>query len=309
MVEVAAAHPDIVSLFTVGTSFKGRPLWAAKVSDNVMADEDEPEVLFDGLHDGNEHMSLEMTLAILDWLVDGYGSDPRVTGLVNSRETWIVFALNPDGAAYDVLPDGFRDKRKNRQPNADGTVGTDLNRNYDYRWGWAGTSGSPDPGSSNYRGPRPFSAPETRAMRDFLASRVVGGRQQVRVAITFHEYGRQVMWPYAYTRADVPLDMTTDDAAGLRRIGRRMAASSGYTPLQGERRPPRLRHVPRLRLRAVPDLRLHRRAVGSELSQGHPHRGRDRAQPGGRAVPHGAGVVPAQRAGRRRGSRPVRRLR
>ena len=36
-------------------------------------------------------------------------------------------------------------------------------------------------------------------MRDFLASRVVDGRQQIRTAITFHEYGRLVMWPYGYT--------------------------------------------------------------------------------------------------------------
>ena len=229
---VAAAHPDIVQQHTIGTSSRGRELWAAKISDNVLVDEDEPEVLFDGLHHGNERMGLEMTLAILHWLTDGYGTDPRVTTLVDTRETWIVFAVNPDGAAFDVLDDGFRDWRKNRQPNADGTVGTDLNRNYDYRWGVRGTSGSPVPGSSRYRGPRPFSAPETRAMRDFLASRVVGGRQQVRVAISFHEYGRQVLWPYGYTLADVPPDMTVDDAAALRRIGRRMAASAGYTPLQ-----------------------------------------------------------------------------
>jgi carboxypeptidase T len=229
---VAAAHPDIVHAFTIGTSAKGRPLWAAKVSDNVAVDEDEPEVLFDGLHHGNEHMSLEMTLAILGWLADGYGTDPRITTLVDTRETWIVFAVNPDGGAFDVLADGFRDWRKNRQRNPDGTVGTDLNRNYDYRWGSAGTSGSPVPGSSGYRGRRPFSAPESRAMRDFLASRVVGGRQQVRAGISFHEYGRQVMWPYGYTLADVPPDMTADDAAALRRIGRHMAASSGYTPLQ-----------------------------------------------------------------------------
>ncbi len=230
--DVATAHPDIVSLFTIGTSYKGRALWAAKISDNVLVDEDEPEVLFDGLHHGNEHMGLEMTLAILHWLAEGYGSDARITDLVDTRETWIVFAVNPDGAAFDVLDDGFRDWRKNRQPNANGTVGTDLNRNYDYRWGSKDTSGSPVPGASGYRGPRPFSAPETRALRDFLAGRVVGGRQQIRVAISFHEYGRQVMWPYAYTSADAPPDMTADDAAALRRIGRRMAASSGYTPLQ-----------------------------------------------------------------------------
>ena len=41
-------------------------------------------------------------------------------------------------------------------------------------------------------------------MRDFLASRVVGGRQQIRTAITFHEDGRLVMWPYGYTMTNVP---------------------------------------------------------------------------------------------------------
>ena len=69
-------------------------------------------------------------------------------------------------------------------------------------------------------------------MRDFLASRVVDGRQQIRAAITFHEYGRLVMWPYGYTHTDVPADMTTDDHAALRKIGRRMAASNGYRPQQ-----------------------------------------------------------------------------
>ena len=28
---VSAAHPDIVSLFSIGTSYKGRAIWAAKV--------------------------------------------------------------------------------------------------------------------------------------------------------------------------------------------------------------------------------------------------------------------------------------
>ena len=32
---VAAAHPDIVSLSSIGTSYQGRTLWAAKVSDDV----------------------------------------------------------------------------------------------------------------------------------------------------------------------------------------------------------------------------------------------------------------------------------
>jgi carboxypeptidase T len=227
----AAAHPSIVQLRSIGTTPGGRELLVAKVSDNVATDEAEPEVLFDGLTHGNEPMSLEMTLAILRWLTDGYGSDSRVTGIVNDRETWIVFAVNPDGQRHDYRSGTLRNWRKNRQPNAGTTaVGTDLNRNYDYRWGGSGSSSSPS--SSKYRGKAPFSAPETRGMRDFLASRVIGGRQQIRAAISFHEYGRYVMWPYAATTANLPSDMTAQDRDALVALAKRVASRNGYRAMQ-----------------------------------------------------------------------------
>ncbi len=229
---VAAAHPDIVRRFSIGTSYKGRQLWAAKISDNVATDEAEPEVLYDGLHHSDEHMGLEMTLHILHWLVDGYGTDDRITRIVNTREIWIIFAVNPDGAEYDITGGRFHHWRKNRQPTPGTTaIGTDLNRNYGYRWGGGGLT-SRNPLAITYRGPAAFSAPETGAVRDFLASRVVGGRQQIRAAITFHEYGRLVMWPYGYTKTDVPADMTKQDRAALAAIGRHMAATNGYRPEQ-----------------------------------------------------------------------------
>lgn len=229
---VAAAHPDIVQRVSLGTSYQGRRIWAAKVSDNVSTDEPEPEVLFDGLHHADEHMGLEMTLSILHWLTDGYGTDPRITQIVNTREIWLVFAVNPDGAEFDIAGGRFHWWRKNRQPNGDGTTGTDLNRNYGYRWGTGGRT-STNPRAITYHGLAPFSAPETRVMRDFLASRVVDGRQQIRASITFHEYGRLVMWPYGYTMTDVPADMTAQDHAALVAIGRHMAATNGYRPEQG----------------------------------------------------------------------------
>ena len=229
---VASAHPTIVRRFSIGKSYQGRELWAAKVSDNVTVDEPEPEVLYDGLHHSDEHMSLEMTLRILHWFADGYGRDQRITQIVNSREIWIVFAVNPDGAEYDISGGRFRWWRKNRQPNAGSTyIGTDLNRNYDYRWNTGGRT-SENPQAITYAGPSAFSAPETRAFRDFLASRVVNGRQQIRTHITFHELGRLVMWPYGYTTTDLPSDMTADDLRALQTIGRRMAASNGYKPQQ-----------------------------------------------------------------------------
>jgi len=229
---VAAAHPDIVQRFSLGKSYQGRDLWAVKISDNVATDEAEPEVLFDGGHHADEHMAAEMTLRIMHWLVDGYGTDPRITRIVDTREIWIVFLVNPDGAEYDISHGKFHYWRKNRQPTPGSTyVGTDLNRNYGYRWGGGGRT-SKNPAAGTYRGPAAFSAPEARAMRAFLASRVVDGRQQIRTAISFHENGRLVMWPYGYTTANIPSDMTRDDYAALVAIGRHMASTNGYKPEQ-----------------------------------------------------------------------------
>jgi len=229
---VAAAHPDIVSRFSIGKSYQGRDLWAVKISDNVTVDEPEPEVMFDGTHHADEHMGTEMTLHILHWLVDGYGIDPRITTIVNSREVWIVFMVNPDGSEYDISGGKFHYWRKNRQPTPGSTyIGTDLNRNYGYRWGGGGRTSS-NPQAITYRGPSAFSTPEDRAMRAFMASRVVGGRQQIRTAITFHEYGRLVMWPYGYTMTNTPADMTGQDHAALEIIGKAMARTNGYRPEQ-----------------------------------------------------------------------------
>ncbi len=136
---VAAAHPDIVTRFSIGKSYQGRELWAAKISDNVAVDEAEPEVLFDGGTHADEHMGVEMALHILHWLVDGYGTDARITNIVNGHEVWIVFLVNPDGAEYDISGGKFHYWRKNRQPTPGSkSIGTDLNRNFGYKWGGGG---------------------------------------------------------------------------------------------------------------------------------------------------------------------------
>jgi carboxypeptidase T len=230
--KAVADHPAIVQKFSIGKSHQGRDIWAAKISDNVATDEPETEVFFDSLHHAREHLTVEQNLAILRWLTDGYGVDPRITRLVDRRETYIVFMVNPDGGEYDLTGNPYRAWRKNRQPTPGSTsIGTDLNRNYDYRWGCCGGS-SGSPGSLTYRGWKAFSAPETRAVRDFINSRVIGGRQQIRAAITFHTAGEEILWPYGYTTADVPSDMTADDHAALAALGRRMADKNGYEPKQ-----------------------------------------------------------------------------
>lgn len=230
--QAEADHGAIFDLFSMGTSYEGRTIWAGKISDNVGTDEDEPEVLFTHHQHAREHLTVEMGLYTLRILTDEYGTDSQITNLVNSREIWMVFDMNPDGGEYDIATGSYRSWRKNRQPNPGSSyVGTDLNRNWGYRWGCCGGS-SGTFSSETYRGASAFSAPETQVVRDFVNSRVIGGEQQITVAIDFHTYQELVLWPYGYTFTDVPSDMTQDDHNVLVTMGQAMAATNGYTPEQ-----------------------------------------------------------------------------
>lgn len=227
-----AANPSIMSKRVIGKTYQGRDIVAIKISDNVATDEAEPEVLFTAHQHAREHLTVEMALYLLREFAEGYGSDPRITRAVNDRELWVIPDMNPDGGEYDIATGSYRSWRKNRQPNTGSTaVGTDLNRNWDFKWGCCGGSSS-SPSSDTYRGRAPESAPETKVVADFVRSRVVGGKQQITAAIDFHTYSELVLWPYGYTYADTAPGMTADDRNAFAAVGRKMAASNGYTAQQ-----------------------------------------------------------------------------
>jgi carboxypeptidase T len=230
---VATANPGIVSRFSLGNSYQGRAIWALKVSDNVGSDENEPEVLFTANQHAREHLTVEMALYILNQLVNGYNSgDARIRNIVNDREIWIVPMVNPDGVEYDIATGSYRMWRKNRQPNSGSSaIGTDLNRNWSFQWGCCGGS-SGTTSSETYRGPSPFSAPETQVVRNFVNSRVVGGAQQIKSHIDWHTYSELILWPYGYTTANTTSTLNANDRNAHATLGQQMAATNGYTPEQ-----------------------------------------------------------------------------
>ncbi|MFD5076161.1 M14 family metallopeptidase [Streptomyces sp. NPDC058371] len=227
-----AAYPGIMSRKVIGKSYEGRDIVAIKVSDNVATDESEPEVLLTFHQHAREHLTVEMALYLLRELGAGYGSDSRITSMVNNREIWIVPDLNPDGGEYDIATGSYRSWRKNRQPNSGSSyVGTDLNRNWNYKWGCCGGSSS-SKSSETYRGASAESAPEVKVVADFVRGRVVGGKQQITAGIDFHTYSQLVLWPFGYTTSDTATGMTADDRNAFAAVGQKMAASNGYTPEQ-----------------------------------------------------------------------------
>ncbi|WP_314611844.1 M14 family metallopeptidase [Streptomyces stackebrandtii] len=227
-----AQYPSIMRKQVIGKSYQGRDIIAIKISDNVATDESEPEVLFTHHQHAREHLTVEMALYLLRELGAGYGTDSRVTNAVNGREIWIVPDLNPDGGEYDIASGSYRSWRKNRQPNSGSSyIGTDMNRNWNYKWGCCGGSSS-SKSSETYRGTAPESAPEVKVVADFVRSRTVGGKQQITAAIDFHTYSELVLWPFGWTTANTTTGMTQDDRDAFATVGGKMAASNGYTPEQ-----------------------------------------------------------------------------
>ncbi len=229
---ITQAYPAIVRRVTLGRSYEGRDLWALKVSDNVGVNEAEPEVLIDANQHAREHLTVEQAMYLLNELTSQYATDQRIRDIVDSREIWIVPTVNPDGAEYDVATGRYASWRKNRQPNPPSlNLGTDLNRNWGWQWGCCDGSSS-NPASEEFRGATPFGAPETRALRDFVVWRRVGGVQQIKASIDFHSYGELVMWPFAYLFADTAPGMTQDQRDAFAALGTSMAQTNAYKPQQ-----------------------------------------------------------------------------
>ena len=46
---------------------------------------------------GDETVGRELSLYLIEWLVEGYGSDPRATDIINNTDVFIMPTMNPDG--------------------------------------------------------------------------------------------------------------------------------------------------------------------------------------------------------------------
>jgi carboxypeptidase T len=190
------AFPQLARLFVIGTTLENRNIYALKISDNVSLDEQEAEVLFLGCHHAREWISVEVPFLLARFLLEQYAADVSVRRAVDRSQIWIVPLVNPDGLEYSIRY--FRYWRKNRRLNADGSFGVDINRNYGYNWGFDDQGSSPDPRSEVYRGPGPFSEPETRAVRDLFLQR------HFQALMTYHSYAQAILYPWGYTA--VPTD-------------------------------------------------------------------------------------------------------
>ena len=219
-------YPEVISQkWSIGQSHLGNDVWCFRVSDNPDIDENEPEILIDGMHHAREIMASEFPIMFAEYLAQNYGTDLEITWLLDNRELYIVPIVNPDGVLYneETNPAGGGMWRKNRRDNGDGTYGVDPNRNYPYMWGYDDSGSSPDPDSIVYRGPSAGSEPEVQALMNLIDS------HQFVTQNTVHCYSNLTLYPWGYDNLAAP------DADAFILMGAEMCKYNGYvygTPVE-----------------------------------------------------------------------------
>jgi murein tripeptide amidase MpaA len=232
--DLALAYPHLARLEKIGESTGWRlPIWGIRISDYPERDEDEPAVLFTGVHHAREPLGALICEAILEELLAHYGKSERHTRLVDSLEIWLVPVVNPDG--YDYIMRNqlqFPWWRKNlRDNNGDGVFdplvdGVDLNRNYDFNWEEGGDG---NPASWFYRGSSPFSEREIQALRD------LAWRENFLVGVSYHSYGESVLYPWGNYHRPPDQELIFDIAQRCAEKIDRLSGNGGYNvlPLNG----------------------------------------------------------------------------
>ncbi len=96
---LAEAHPTLLSLESIGTSYEGRDVWCITATNQETGSaEDKPAFWCDGNIHATEVSASSACLHLIHRLVTGYGKIAVVTRAMDTRAFYIVPRVNPDGA-------------------------------------------------------------------------------------------------------------------------------------------------------------------------------------------------------------------
>ena len=244
--------PSIARRIEIGKSIEGRPIEGVELAGDVGGRDGRPVFAVLGAHHAREWPSAEMPMEFALDLANRYGKDARVTSMLDRVRVIALPVMNPDGfnvsrtagpTPFDdqsaatlplSLSDGASYKRKNCRPAAGSedvpcisrpaVQGVDLNRNYGAYWGGVGSS--TDPTAQQYRGPAPYSEPESESFHKLSSTR------SIVTVISHHTYTADGIWlrqPGFCDEDDCQrADDIVPDEAGMKALGDAMGTASGW---------------------------------------------------------------------------------
>jgi hypothetical protein len=254
---LAAENPGLVRLITLPEkTYEGRSVIGIEISKRVNVRNGKPTYMQMGVHHAREWPSGEHAI---EWayqlLTDYEAGDKQAVKLVKKTRATVIPIVNPDGfnasreagelqgaaggrsassetaETVNIVTHPVEYRRKNcrflddseggscLQPDLGlAAAGVDPNRNYGGFWG--GPGASTDPTAADYRGPGPFSEPETRNIQNYIST------HQVTAFITNHTFTGLLLRPPALQSSGVTVDEPV-----YKGLGAQMASRNGYENL------------------------------------------------------------------------------
>ncbi len=223
-------------------TWNGYDIWALHITNQAIAGP-KPVFWYDaGIH-AREIATPEIAMRYIQWLLDGYNSDPDAHWLVDYQDIWVVPMANPDGHhmdEYNGNPSAIG-QRKNADysngctvwGNSGSQLGTDNNRNFPFKWDCCGGS-SGNACDQTYRGPSSNSDPETQAIVNqvrLLIPDQRGPNDQDPAPITttgvyqnMHSNAQLDLYPWGWTGSPSP------NGPELANLGQHLSATNASPP-------------------------------------------------------------------------------
>ncbi|KAM4795649.1 carboxypeptidase D [Rhinophrynus dorsalis] len=168
------SHQELARLSSLGKSVQDRELWVMRLTAQPEeAPPDRPQFKYVGNMHGDETVSRQVLIYLIQYLLSEYGQNERITHLLNTTDIYIVPSLNPDG--FEKATEGDCTGAKGGRENANQI---DLNRSFPDQF--------PIKGSQ----PEPNLVPEVRAMMDWISSN--------RFVLSGNLHGGSVVASYPY---------------------------------------------------------------------------------------------------------------
>lgn len=174
---LASRYPALATLASAGKSVQGRDLWVLRITASQIPDPHKPKLLFVSSMHGDEVTPKEVMVYLIRQLLSGYGTDARLTRLVNYAEIDIMPSMNPDGTEL------------HQRFNANGV---DLNRDF--------------PGLDEPVFAEDGRAPETKALMELHRA------NHFAIALNFHGGALCINIPWDSKPNTLPSDHFGDDA-------------------------------------------------------------------------------------------------
>ncbi len=198
-------HNNILSKKIIGKSVEGRNIISLKIGINKNNIKKKPSILFTGGIHAREDFSVMLVMKMLDYIAYHYNTNKRwegvdINNLLNKIDMHFIPVVNPDG--LNIVHNGVKascnSEKIQSMPIINGKEeywkananGVDINKNFD-DGNWHIRKSKPEmskPCSEGYKGFKPSSEPETRALTEFCK------QEEFLMTVSYHCSGNVVFW-------------------------------------------------------------------------------------------------------------------